>query len=197
MKRKVRLEIVPVVILFLLVSANFLESKEVLMRLGQSLALWQYEPLKYGGGEKQTRFNVTFDQLLFEGEKSFGSYEIPPPGKRYVRVPFSFENMGPRPGARTPEIERELKTDKGHIFPEKAYYSAKIQKFADLGEKGNGHLIFLIPVNEIPVEVIGKIFGSFPYSPEKAIRFRLQLPKDISARQSKLRGNFAPTVFEE
>ena len=197
MRTKRKLTLCLGIILFFLgtfLSPDTTISREVVVRLGQNFTLWQYESLKYEGGEKQTQFRVTFDQILFEGEKSFSSYETPLPGKKFVRIPFRFENMGPRPGARAPEIEGELKTDKGHLFPEKAFYYAKIQKFADPGEKGNGHLIFLIPLEESPVEVVGRIFGSFPYSEEKTTRFRLLLPKGASSSLSKLRGNFAPTI---
>jgi len=154
--------------------------------IDQPFNIWQYKRIiGEERKEKVTQFRLTFEKPLFEGEIIFANRETPPSGKIYIKIPFTFENIGPKPGARAPQVKGELKTNKGYIYPEKSFYYAKIEKWADPGEKGNGKLIFLLPSEEIPVELIGSIFG---------IHFKLILPESIFKSSPKLRGQYIPTV---
>jgi len=154
--------------------------------INQPFDIWQYKRIiGEEKKEKVTQFRLTFAKPLFEGEIIFANRETPPSGKIYIKIPFTFVNIGPRPGARAPQIKGELKTNKGNIYPEKSFYYAKIEKWADPDEKGNGKLIFLLPSEEIPVELIGNIFG---------VHFKLILPESIFKSSPKLRGHYISTV---
>lgn len=162
-------------IVILFVNGASLVWGEIQVKLGQPFTVWQYKPITQTTAKvKETQFLVIFEQVLFEGEEVFGKIMTPPAGKKYVKVIFSFRNLGPRRGAGAPNIGAELKTNKGYIYNEGPYFG-KIKSWANPGEEGNGNLIFVIPVDQNPVEVIGIIDGEYPFDKDYGTKYCLKL----------------------
>jgi len=172
-----------------MVSANLRNIMEIKLR--ETFAVWILKPDE----ETITGFSITFDDLLFEGEENiFGGFDKPLPGKKYVKIPYHFKNLGPRKWIGNPGMRGELEIEKGYIYPEEDFYS-RIKKYADSGEEGNGHLIFLIPIDAKPVKVNGTI-GNHPWNPfeTKPLNFCLTLPQDTPSLPAKLIGHYSPSM---